>query len=263
MDLQNLVPGYRHYSMAWLIDEFEIGTQLKYLYFWGHTSNSTDTIAKECFSQWHNSPFTVNEILYKTAEHWMMAQKALLFDDSKTFQQIIQCEKPGEAKDLGRQVIGYDDSVWNKTKYDIVKLGNIHKFNQNEMLEKFLLSTTNRVLVEASPVDKVWGAGISKDSDDLSNLYAWPGLNLLGFALMEVRDILLELGTIQVTSHLLPPPWIQFPGINPNDMFWKMGKGEDHIIALGKQEQKMDEKTRICYFLNNPAPFEWNDYYSD
>ena len=263
MTLRDLLPEYRHYNMDWLIEEFEKGIPHKYIYFWGNTPYSNDKIGRECFSQWYNSPFTVNEVTYKTAEHWMMAQKAMLFNDLKTFEQIILCEKPGEAKALGRQVVGYDDLVWDEAKYDIVKLGNIHKFNQNKVPGEFLLSSNNRVLVEASPVDRIWGAGISKESKHIDNLYAWPGLNLLGFALMEVRDFFLEFGYIKDTNGLLPPPWIQFPGISQHDMYWRMGKGEDYITALGKQDQMMDNRTQIEYFLNNPAPYDWPGYYSD
>lgn len=194
MNLQQLFSGHKHYDMEWLIGETENGFQPKYIYFWGHTGNSKTEVGKECFSQWYYSPFTVNEIVYKTAEHWMMAQKAALFENTDIFHRIIACEKPGEAKELGRQVTGYDDQMWNASKYDIVKLGNIHKFNQHKVLLEFLLGTSNRVLVEASPVDKIWGAGIARDSALIDKPGLWPGANLLGFALMEVRDLFLELG---------------------------------------------------------------------
>ncbi|WP_206513795.1 NADAR family protein [Pseudoflavitalea rhizosphaerae] len=263
MELKDLLQGHKHYNIDWLINETESGTQPKYINFWGHTSNSSVSVGKECFSQWYRSPFTVNRILYKTAEHWMMAQKANLFDDRRNFQKIIESDKPGEAKDLGRQIMGYDDEVWNEAKFDIVKLGNIHKFNQHQALLDFLLGTGNRVLVEASPLDKIWGAGIAKDSPLIDKPYAWPGINLLGFALMEVRDFFLEYGTVMDTNDLLPPPWIRFPEINPHDMFWRMGCGEEYILSLYTQNLTLDSQKRIAYFLNNPAPLEWKDYYSD
>jgi predicted NAD-dependent protein-ADP-ribosyltransferase YbiA (DUF1768 family) len=159
--------------------------------------------------------------------------------------------------------MGYDDLVWNAAKFDIVKLGNIHKFNQQKALLDFLLGTASRVLVEASPLDKIWGAGIAKDSPLIDKPYAWPGTNLLGFALMEVRDFFLEYGTVKDTSDLLPPPWMRFPEISPNDMFWRMGSGEQYIMSLHNQGLQLDSQTRIAYFLNNPAPVEWSDYYSD
>jgi ribA/ribD-fused uncharacterized protein len=181
------------YNIDWLIDKFERGEPLKYLFFWNHVNKYNEEVGKFCFSQWFETPFTVKETTYKTAEHWMMAQKALLFGDQNTFEKIISSNKPGEAKDLGRQVIGFNEKIWVENRYDIVKMGNIHKFNQHPKLAEFLLNTENRVLVEASPVDNIWGIGLSQEQKEIENVYAWQGLNLLGFALMEVRDFLKNL----------------------------------------------------------------------
>jgi ribA/ribD-fused uncharacterized protein len=178
------------YDINWLTEKFESGDTLKYIFFWGHTNKYNEEVGKFCFSQWFESPFTVDNITYKTAEHWMMAHKALLFGDKLNFDKIINCEKPGEAKVLGRQVLGYDEQTWNDRKYEIVKLGNIHKFNQHPQFADYLLKTENRILVEASPVDTIWGIGLSQDSNDIENIYAWRGQNLLGFALMATRDCL-------------------------------------------------------------------------
>jgi ribA/ribD-fused uncharacterized protein len=119
-----------------------------------------------------------------------MAQKALLFSDHESFEKIITCHKPAEAKELGRKVVGYDDQVWNDKKFELVTLGNMHKFSQHAELGEYLLQTENRILVEASPVDTIWGIGLSQDSKEINNIHAWRGQNLLGFALMEVRDFL-------------------------------------------------------------------------
>lgn len=179
-----------HYNIAWLKEKIERGETMKFLYFWGHTNKYNEKVGKFCFSQWFYCPFTVDGITYPTAEHWMMAQKAVLFGDRINFEKIVSCEKPGEAKELGRQVLGYDDAIWNEKKFEIVKQGNIYKFSQYPELTDYLLRTENRVLVEASPVDTIWGIGLAQDSQDITNIDAWPGLNLLGFVLMEVRDYL-------------------------------------------------------------------------
>jgi ribA/ribD-fused uncharacterized protein len=180
----------QHYDINWLIDKYEKGDNLKYVFFWGHVNRYNEDVGKFCFSQWFECPFVVDNISYKTTEHWMMAKKALLFGDSNTFDKIIKSNSPREAKELGRQVSGYDDHTWNTEKFDIVKFGNIHKFSQHPKFADYLLQTENKVLVEASPTDIIWGIGLSRDSKDIENIYAWRGLNLLGFALMEVRDIL-------------------------------------------------------------------------
>ncbi len=164
------------------------GEALKFLYFWGHTPKDVHTIDKSCFSQWYPSSFIVDDVEYKTAEHWMMAQKALLFSDVATCKEIISCTKPGEAKALGRLIENFSDDIWNEHRHKIVLQGNLHKFDQHPALKDFLLSTGDRILVEASPVDPVWGIGMSADDPEINYVYKWKGLNLLGFALMEVRN---------------------------------------------------------------------------
>ncbi len=180
------------YSLSILKEKVEEGQQPKYLFFWGHQPNKDGSIGKGCLSQWWESPFTVEGETYLTAEHWMMAQKAVLFGDQTIRKEILKAESPGKAKVLGRKVKGFNDRIWNKAKYDIVKTGSFHKFNQNSDLKKYLIQTENRVLVEASPVDPVWGIGLPADHLDASQPAMWRGLNLLGFALMEVRDELIK-----------------------------------------------------------------------
>ncbi|MBO9633170.1 MAG: NADAR family protein [Chitinophagaceae bacterium] len=262
MGFSDILPGYMHYDMDWLIGKYENDAPLKYIYFWGHTAAS-DTVGKECFSQWYPGTFTVNNVVYKTAEHWMMAQKALLFRNPEIFRKIVTSEKPGEVKELGRQIIGFDELIWDAEKYNIVRLGNIHKFNQHKALKEFLLSSDGRVLVEASPLDNIWGIGLAKDSEYISNLYAWPGTNLLGFALMEVRDFLLEFGDIPGDDGEIIPPWRMYPGIHPSDMFYRMGEGEEYVTRLSAQFGTLDRRARVVYYLNNPAPYEWKDFYWD
>lgn len=165
-----------------------IAPESKFLFFWGHQPNKDRSISKTCFSQWWLSSFEVDKVTYKTAEHWMMAKKAELFQDKEILEKIIECNSPAEAKKLGRKVRNYDDKIWLENRYEIVKQGNYHKFSQNPDLKTFLLNTNDRVLVEASPVDPIWGIGMASDHTDALNPEKWKGLNLLGFALMEVRD---------------------------------------------------------------------------
>ena len=165
-----------------------IATENKFLFFWGHQPNKDGSISKTCFSQWWLSSFEVDKVIYKTAEHWMMAKKAELFKDHAILEKILQAKSPAEAKKFGREVKNYNETLWLAARFDIVKEGNYHKFSQNPELKTFLLNTKERVIVEASPVDAIWGIGMAGDHKDILNPEKWRGLNLLGFALMEVRD---------------------------------------------------------------------------
>ncbi|MFK7814256.1 MAG: NADAR family protein [Maribacter sp.] len=168
--------------------EADAGQQLKFLFFWGHTPTKDGSVSKTCFSQWWKAAFTKKEDTYKTAEHFMMSEKARLFNDSEIRTKIIACEHPAEAKKLGRKVANFDPKIWDEQKYAIVKEANYLKFSQHTDLKEFLLNTKDRILVEASPVDAIWGIGLAQNDSDAQNPNLWQGENLLGFALMEVRD---------------------------------------------------------------------------
>jgi len=130
----------------------------------------------------------VDGLRYQTTEHYMMVQKAALFGDHQAAERALDAESPKQAKAIGRSVRGFDAKTWDANRWRIVVDGNIAKFSQNRDLRDFLLSTGDRVLVEASPVDSIWGIGLDKSEALLTGPDLWPGLNLLGFALMEVRD---------------------------------------------------------------------------
>lgn len=163
------------------------GQRPKYLMFWGHQSSAKGMVGKECLSQWWPAPFVVDGERYGSAEHFMMAEKARLFGDEETRRRIVAAPNPGAAKRFGREVRGFQDAVWEEARSAIVVRGNDAKFRQNPALGEFLIGTKDRVLVEASPVDRVWGIGLAADAPGADNPEEWRGLNLLGFALMKVR----------------------------------------------------------------------------
>ncbi|KFE99434.1 hypothetical protein IX39_01840 [Chryseobacterium formosense] len=174
------------YTLQNTIEKFQKKETLNFLFFWGHTVK--DEITKACFSQWFPFEFHENGIVYKTAEHYMMAGKAKLFNDMEILEKILNAATPNQAKSLGRKVKNFDPQFWDDHKYEIVKQGNLLKFSQNKGFKEFLLSTEDKILVEASPYDKIWGIGMLETDRQAENPQQWNGENLLGFALMEVRD---------------------------------------------------------------------------
>ncbi|MEU6237523.1 NADAR family protein [Kitasatospora sp. NPDC047058] len=155
--------------------------------FWGHRPRQDGSVGPGSLSQWWPSAFTVDEVRYATAEHWMMAGKARLFGDEEIVPRILEARTPAEAKKLGRLVRGFHEPAWAAARFELVVRGNVAKFGQDEALRAYLLGTGNRVLVEASPVDRLWGIGLAADDERAQRPAAWRGENLLGFALMEAR----------------------------------------------------------------------------
>lgn len=162
----------------------------KVLFFWGHNSNSS-SLGKECLSNWYSEkkfkdPKT--NITYCNNEQFMMAGKAKLFNDEEIFAKILSNSNPKQCKILGRKVKNFDGEVWNKNCIDIVSYGCYLKFSQNKNLKEFLLSTGDKLLVESSPYDKIWGIGLGENKAKRMKPEEWPGKNYLGKCLMSVRE---------------------------------------------------------------------------
>ncbi|MFF4489003.1 NADAR family protein [Streptomyces sp. NPDC001544] len=190
-----------------LITEVRAGARVKFLHFWGHRPRPDGRVGVSCLSQWWPSPFVVDGVEYATAEHWMMAGKARLFEDPEAERQVLAAGHPSQAKKAGRLVRGFDETIWERERFRIVVEGSVHKFSAHPELREFLLNTGERsemgvppaggwgkVLVEASPVDRVWGIGLAADDEAAADPERWRGPNLLGFALMAARERLAQEG---------------------------------------------------------------------
>jgi len=174
--------------LARLIAAEASSTEPDFLFFWGHRPQRDGNVGKGCLSQWWPCSFSVDGTIYPSAEHWMMAAKARLFKDEQGRSAILAASSPGGAKAAGRKVQGFDEQMWERARFDLVVAGNMAKFTQNHDLRAFLMATGSKVLVEASPRDRIWGIGIAAGHEDAVRPSRWRGPNLLGFALMEVRD---------------------------------------------------------------------------
>ena len=155
-------------------------TTNKYVFFWNGI-----------YSQWHKANMTIDGITYNSCEQYMMHQKALTFGDTEIAKLIMEETNPREQKKYGRMIKNFDKSVWDKVCLSIVIKGNYFKFKQNSDLKAALLLTGKRILVEASPVDNIWGIGMAEDDVNIEHPMCWNGLNLLGQAITIVKQELL------------------------------------------------------------------------
>lgn len=177
-----------HYSRQQLIEQIESGQEFDYLLFYGHKPSADGTVTASCLSQWFPAEFEIDGVKYVTAEHFMMAEKARLFNDSEMLKNILECKTPKEAKAFGRKVQNFAPEIWQKRCSEIVVKANLAKFSANRAFADWLVATAPKVLVEASMWDKIWGIGMVASAPDARDPRCWKGTNLLGFALMEVRD---------------------------------------------------------------------------
>lgn len=185
------------YNLIWLENEMHLGHYLDYFGFWG---NKNDTQMERSFSNFYKSPMTIKifdgrEVTFECNEQYFMYRKALQFGDFVTLEKIIQRGlSPQKYKELGREVENFDNDVWDSVRYNAMLDGLREKFSQNALLKQYLMATQNKVIVECSGFDKIWGCGhFKKDKqgkiiNDWKNPKKWTGKNLLGFALMELRD---------------------------------------------------------------------------
>jgi len=149
---------------------------------------------KGYLSQWFKSYFVDKEgTIYNCCEQYMMAQKAIICRDTDTLQAILASSSPAEQKSLGRKVKGFVEDNWKVVREDVVFQGNLYKFSQNEDFKQKLLNTKDKILVEVNPKDSIWGIGLSIDDPEIYDETKWRGLNLLGNAIMKVRERLLAL----------------------------------------------------------------------
>jgi len=167
------------------------GESLDYLFF-PDCGSFNDPPTTSALSQWATTPFVLDNLEFHSAEQAMMHGKAILFDDEEIADRILKCRTPFTAKNLGAQVRGFSEPTWKSRRFEIVVAANFPKFFQIPSLRELLISTGKSILVEASATDLVWGNGLDAFDPAASDPSRWPGLNLLGFALMEVRAMVMD-----------------------------------------------------------------------
>ena len=148
----------------------------KYIFFWNGI-----------YSQWYPSRFTIDGVEYNCCEQYMMAKKALLFSDNESYKMIMYADNPKDQKSLGRRVKGFNTDKWNLHCKQIVYEANMAKFTQNLDLKRQLLETGDKILVEASPYDTIWGIGMHENDNGIEDPKNWKGTNWLGEAINKVK----------------------------------------------------------------------------
>ncbi len=140
------------------------------------------------YSQWAMRAMNIDGEAYNCCEQYMMAEKARLFNDEASCDLIMKVGDPGVQKKLGREVKNFDKDKWEEVAQDIVYKANLAKFLQNKDCYEQLMATGDKIIVEASPYDCVWGVGLRCDDPKVLDSKNWRGTNWLGIAIMKVRE---------------------------------------------------------------------------
>ncbi len=158
------------------------------------------------YSNWYGNPEIPDQ--FKHRGHWFsnteqafMWEKAMTFGDEQMAEEILDTPNPKDVKALGRKIKNFDSAKWDACSLAIMTSVNLSKYSQNEAFKKELLETGDRILVEASPYDKIWGVGLHYTDDKILDEKNWQGKNLLGIALMNVRELLKSLTHEQSNRH--------------------------------------------------------------
>ena len=125
---------------------------------------------------------------FQFSEQYFMYLKALHFDQPGTAQYILDNPdlKPQDYKHIGRKLPDYKTygPSWESNRVKVMTKAVYYKFS-NPALKKMLKDTGDSYLVEASPYDDFWGAGV--DSSKIKRVEDITGSNYLGKILMAVR----------------------------------------------------------------------------
>lgn len=140
------------------------------------------------FSQWAGRSFELDGDLFNCCEQYMMYKKAKLFGDKESAHKIWSACDPAKQKALGKKVKNFDKDKWEAIARDVVYDANYAKFTQNEDCLKELMASGDKIIVEASPYDCIWGIGMSCDDPGVTDEKNWRGTNWLGEAIMKVRE---------------------------------------------------------------------------
>lgn len=151
-----------------------------FVFFWG---------SENPYSNWYLSPFRFNNVNYNCSEQYMMHMKAEFFDDHESIKKVLKETSPYQQKKLGRAVRGFNKVLWERACENIMVPALVAKFQSTPELTEYILSSEDKEIVEASPVDKIWGIGLAEDDPRAWNKTTWQGLNLLGKCLMRARDV--------------------------------------------------------------------------
>jgi len=162
-----------------------------------HVFFYTEWPSNFCKTKFTWTKFGETNEFFCTEQAFMWA-KAKFFGDEEIAKKILEISNttrdPMSCKTYGREVRNYDDKKWDAVRYQMFLEPNLERFKQDKVLHDKLMDPKfdGKTFVEASPWDKIWGIGMNMETpiEELDDENLWPGKNLLGKVITEVRNTL-------------------------------------------------------------------------
>jgi len=140
------------------------------------------------FENGYDAKIVVDGVTFPTVEHYYQWSKAKMFGDADAEKKIMKTASSKSVKTYGKKVKNFEEEKWDEKKIEIMRIGLRAKFSQHPELKDLLVSTKDRPIGEADPRDKYWGIGTGADTSKAKDPAKWPGKNMLGKLLTDLRD---------------------------------------------------------------------------
>ena len=171
-------------------------------------------------SNWYPAKFELDGLCFTSTEQYIMYRKCAMLGDDAAAQLVLETDDVSKQQAIGRNAKPYNGVLWEGIRQVVAMHCLLAKFRQNPVLKGKLLETKDAYLVECAYSDKTWACGRGLDEEQRKDVSQWKGRNILGFALMEVRRILLEeQHKFEIANCLFAEKPIQM-GLRGDHYFW-------------------------------------------
>ena len=131
-------------------------------------------------SNFYPSPFVYDGVCYISSEQLIQANKAKVFGDMDTDNQILCCSTSWECKELSQTIRNMTESKWEEVAGELCHPGIRAKFQQNPFAMDTLMNRTEGKCIIECASDRLWGNGRSLGDPLCLDVDNWISQGILG-----------------------------------------------------------------------------------
>ena len=141
-----------------------------------------------CFlASHHRTPFKRLGQRYWSVHQYVLAHKAMLYEDEAALEEILNAKTVKEQADAGRKIKGtVSKEKWEKEEEKHTRIGVIEKLRQHPRIMEALVKTEDCAIANCTAFDSVYGTGLRIECAEMKDKSAW-GENRLGRMYDELR----------------------------------------------------------------------------